>query len=132
MAEPLAIAEHEEAIIRCKVTARRHQHGQGCWGMPSALTHHELVYTEGQDFTCSCGVWGSAEPGYLGYQWHLRTVIERQAARVHEVAGRWAQEAAACRRLMDDRRTEPEAVDMWRYRAEAIEELLADHQEARS
>ena len=68
-----------EAVIRCAVRTDRHEHGWGCWGMPDRLTHHERVYVEGQDFTCACGVWGSAEPGHLGYEWHLRDVIEEQA-----------------------------------------------------
>ena len=69
------------AVIRCVLPEVRgqHEHGQGCWGMSDTLTHHRSVFVPGRDFQCACGVWGSAEPGYMGYQWHLESVIEEQA-----------------------------------------------------
>lgn len=78
MAEP-------KAELRCKVRYRGHEHGSGCWGMSDQLTHHRMVYAEGRDFQCTCGVWGAAEPGYMGYQWHLESLIEDMAKAMRAV-----------------------------------------------
>lgn len=64
------------ARLDCKVQYRGHRHGQSCWtAKPEGTTHHANVWSEGRDWQCTCGSWGAAEPGHLGYEMHIEEVL---------------------------------------------------------
>lgn len=81
MTEHIA-AVRPPARLDCHVRFAGHRHTTNCWSTkPPGVTHHASVWSEGRDWQCTCGSWGAAQPGYMGYESHIESVL-----RVHEAA----------------------------------------------
>lgn len=64
------------ARLDCEVRYRGHRHGSSCWtAKPPGTVHHASVWAEGRDWQCTCGSWGACQPGYMGYEDHIESIL---------------------------------------------------------
>lgn len=80
------MSELPHARLDCKVRYSGHRHAQGCWtAKPPGTTHHASVWSENRDWQCTCGSWGSASPGYMGYELHIESVLRVEEGAASEL-----------------------------------------------